>query len=63
MNDYRIYHMDAMGSIVGGLDAKCESDEAACEIAQAMIGINERSEVWSGTRCVGQVFLHRPTLH
>ena len=63
MNNYRIYHMDATGSIVGGLDAKCESDEAACAIAHSMIRSNERSEIWLGTRCVGQVCCQRPTLH
>ncbi len=63
MNDYRIYQMDATGSIVGGLDVNCESDEAACEMARWLIGLHERSEVWSGARCVGQVFLRCPTLH
>ena len=63
MNDYRIYHMDAAGLIVGGLDAKCESDEAACEMARRLIGIHDRSEVWLGSRCVGQVFLRSPTIH
>ena len=63
MNEYRIYHMDATGWIVGGLTARCESDEAACQIARSLIGSNDRSEVWSGMRYVGQVFLLRPTLH
>ncbi len=63
MNDYRIYHIDATGSIVEGLDARCESDELACEMARRLLGVRVRAEIWSGTRCVGQVFLQRPTLH
>ncbi len=63
MEDYQIYHMDEAGAVVGGFDANYASDEIACQMARRFIGLYDRSEVWSGTRWVGEIVLRPATLH
>jgi hypothetical protein len=50
---YRIYLLDDAGKIANAVDVDCDNDQEALRIA-ATIAQGGRSEVWQGTRCLGQ---------
>jgi hypothetical protein len=53
MTTYRIYAMDVFGRIRTGVDATCESDEAAFRHARIVLNPGERGVIWDGLRCLG----------
>ncbi len=56
---YRIYRLNSAGAIVGFTNAICRNDKEAREIAIASLALGACAEVWSGARCLGQVFVLR----
>lgn len=53
---YRIYPLNQLGRIAGnGVDVICADDLEACRHARHMLADIGRTEVWSGTRYVGEV--------
>ncbi len=57
--EYRIYKLNSAGAILGFINAICRNDEEARQIAIASLALGARAEVWSGARCLGQVFVLR----
>ena len=55
MVGYRIYTLDHAGHVVSGMDADCETDEAAFAFAATALGPGARAEIWQGTRRLGKV--------
>ena len=55
MAHYRIYDIDAHGSIESGHDADCDTDDDALDLAHRMTKQRCRIEIWTGTRLVGRL--------
>ena len=55
MASYRIQLLNISGKILSGFNASCIDDQEARALAQRMINVNGRAEVWLGTSYVGHV--------
>jgi hypothetical protein len=56
MAEYRIYLVNSAGRVAGRFDAVCSSDNEARFAAKNHLKSGEQAEVWTGDRCVGQVY-------
>ncbi len=54
--EYRIYLVNPAGRVAGRFDAVCSSDNEARFAAKNHLKPGEQAEVWTGDRCVGQVY-------
>jgi hypothetical protein len=56
MAEYRIYLVNPAGRVAGRFDTVCSSDNEARFAAKNHLKSGEQAEVWTGDRCVGQVY-------
>jgi hypothetical protein len=56
MAEYRIYLVNPAGRVAGRFDAVCATDDEARSAAKKQLKSGEQAEVWTGNRCVGQVY-------
>jgi hypothetical protein len=56
MAEYRIYFVNSAGRVAGRFDAVYSSDDEARFAATNRLKSGEQAEVWTGNRCVGQVY-------
>jgi hypothetical protein len=54
--EYRIYLVNPAGRVAGRFDTVCSSDNEARFAAKNHLKSGEQAEVWTGDRCVGQVY-------
>jgi hypothetical protein len=56
MAEYRIFLVNHAGRVAGRLDTICSNDSEARFAAKSQLKAGEQAEVWTGDRCVGQVY-------
>jgi hypothetical protein len=56
MAEYRIYLVNPAGRVAARFDAVYSSDNEARFAAKNHLKSGEQAEVWTGDRCVGQVY-------
>ena len=54
MTDYQI-SLSGGGQVARTLNARCADDQEACALAQRMLDIKGRADVWASSRHVGWV--------